>query len=502
MNDREEVTTMKKLHTPMIRFMITRLAALIAVLLLGGCAVGPDFKRPSPDVPQQWMGAQAMPGQEASSALSSWWLTFNDPALSSLIERGIRFNLDLKIAGQRLRQSRAALSGASSGLFPSLDASARYQRSGTHLPDDSDDLSGTSTRSGSQNLYRSGFDSSWEIDLFGGVRRSIEAARADTQASVENERGVLVSLVSEIGIDYMELRGLQEQLRITRENLKIQERSAQITRKRFDAGFASALDVANAEAQTATTRAQIPSQEASVRQTIYRIGLLLGENPAALVDELSPEKPLPTLPGRIPLDLPSELLERRPDIRLAEARFHAATARIGVARADLFPRFFLTGSASLQANALESWSSSITRLWAIGPSVSWNIFQGGLTQSRIEGNRALAEQSLLEYRKSILVALQEVESALLAFDKEAQRQASLQTAVESSRHAVDLAERLYAGGENDFLSVLVSQRSLYASQAELARSRDRNAANLITLYKALGGGWETAPAPEQPPPGR
>ncbi len=494
MNDREEETTMRTLHIRKIRFLKSSLSALFAILLLGGCAVGPDFKRPSPDVPQQWMGAQAGPGQEngsASAALASWWLTFNDPALNSLIERGIKSNLDLKIAGQRIRQSRAALSGASSGLWPGLDANARYQRSGTHLPSDSDGLSGADSGSGSRNLYRSGFDSSWELDIFGGVRRGIEAAEAEVQASVESGRDVLVSLVSEIGIEYIQLRGLQEQLRITRENLQLQERSAEITKKRFDAGFASALDVANAVAQVAGTRAQIPSQEASIRQAIYRLGLLLGENPAALVGELSPEKPLPSLPARIIPDLPSNLLERRPDIRMAEERFHAATAKIGVAKADLFPRFFLTGSASLQANALESWSSSITRLWAVGPSVSWNIFNGGLTRSRIEANRALAEQSLLEYRKTILTALQEVESALLAFDKEAQRQASLQEAVESNRRAVDLAERLYVSGQNDFLSVLVSQRSLYASQAELARSMDRNATNLISLYKALGGGWET-----------
>ncbi len=492
---------MKKLHTSNIRSLKIYLTAVSAILLLAGCAIGPDFKRPSPDVPQQWIGTQAGPGQEstaASAALASWWLTFNDSGLSSLIERGIRSNLDLKIAGQRIRQSRAALSGASSGVWPSLDANARYQRSGTHSPSDPEDRSGTGagTGSGSGNFYRLGLDSSWELDLFGGVRRSVEAAQAEADASVENRRDVLVSLVAEIGIDYIDLRGLQEQLMITRENLKIQERSAQITRKRFDAGFAGALDVANAEAQVATTRAQIPSQEATIRQTVYRLGLLLGENPAALVDELSPEKPLPSIPGRIPPDLPSKLLERRPDIRMAEARFHAATARIGVAKADLFPRFFLTGTASLQANELESWSRSITRLWSIGPSVSWNILNGSLTRSRIEENRALAEQSLLEYRKTILAALQEVESALVAFDKEAERQVSLQAAVDSSRHAVDLAERLYVGGQNDFLSVLVSQRSLYASQAELARSRDSNAANLIALYKALGGGWESVQTTE------
>ncbi len=468
---------------------------LAAVLVFSGCAVGPDYRRPSEELPSAWIGASGRENRVSSmtASLSTWWKAFGDPVLTSLIERGIASNLDLKIASQRIRQSRAILGEVRGGLLPALDASAGYQRSATRAPDDSD--TGTGAGSGNGSLYRAGLDASWEIDVFGGVRRGVEAAQADVEASVEDLRDVLVILAGDIGINYLDLRSLQEQLRITRDNLATQERSAEITRKRYEAGFASALDLSNALAQTASTKAQIPSLEAQIRQIVYGLGLLLGDVPGSLVAELSPDRPLPTIPGKVPAGMPSQLLERRPDIRRAEARLHAATARIGVAKADLFPKFFLSGSAGLQADDLDSWSASVTRLWSVGPSVSWNIFNGGRTRAKIEENRALAEQALLEYRKTILTALEEVESSWVAFDKEAQRQASLQEAVEQNRRAVELANRLYVEGQNDFLSVLVAERSLYAAQAELARSRSQEAVNLVSLYKALGGGWESVSIP-------
>lgn len=475
---------------------------LAAFLFLSGCAVGPDFRRPSEEVPPAWIGASAKAPQEnrvssMTVSLSSWWKAFNDPVLTSLIERGIASNLDLKIASQRIRQSRAVLGQARGGLLPTLDASAGYLRSGTHAPDGEADQ-GSGSASGANSLYRAGLDASWEIDVFGGVRRGVEAAQADVDASVENLRDVLVILVGDIGINYMDLRSLQEQLRITRDNLTTQERSAEITRKRHDAGFASALDLSNALAQTSSTKAQIPALEARISQTIYGLGLLVGDVPGALVAELSPDRPIPAIPGQVPAGMPSQLLQRRPDIRSAEARLHAATARIGVSKADLFPRFFLSGSAGIQANDLDSWSSSVTRLWSLGPSVSWNLFSGGRTLARIEENRALAEQALLDYRKTILTALSEVEGSWVAFDKEAERQISLQVSVEQNRRAVELANRLYVEGQNDFLSVLVAERSLYAAQAELVRSRNQEATNLVSLYKALGGGWESVTVPGEP----
>jgi outer membrane protein, multidrug efflux system len=466
---------------------------LVAALFITSCAVGPDFQRPSQEVPPGWVEG-SRDAEADPAALAAWWQSFHDPLLTSLVERGVSSNLDLKIASERLRQSRAVLGQTSGALWPSLDLSAQYQHSGSHLPDETvANAAGNSvtvSNSNTRNLYKAGFDSSWEIDAFGGVRRSVEAASADVQASREDLRDVLVTMTGDIGMDYLSLRALQEQLAVTRENLAAQEHSAQITKKRYDAGFASALDLANAQAQVATTKAQVPSLQSQIRQTVYGLSLLLGREPGALLAELEPGKPLPPVPAEIPAGLPSELLQRRPDIRSAEARLHAATARIGVAKADLFPRFFLNGSAGIQATDLVSWSASVSRLWSIGPSMSWNLFNGGATRARIEENRSKADQALAEYRKAILSALKEVESAWVAFDKENERAALLSVAVENNRRAVDLANRLYAEGQSDFLSVLDAERSLYGAQQSLIGSRSQISTSLVSLYKALGGGWE------------
>jgi outer membrane protein, multidrug efflux system len=462
-------------------------AVLIACLLISGCAVGPDYRKPSQEIPQGWIDASTAepPG------MTAWWQTFGDPVLTGLVQRGLSSNLDLKIASERLRQSRAVLGQASGALWPTLDLGAGYERSATHLPDDAEgDVA--QPGSGSRGLYRAGFDATWEIDVFGGARRGIEAAGADVRASREDLRDVLVTVAGDIGMNYLTLRGLQEQMAVTRENLAAQESSARITKKRFDAGFASELDLSNARAQVATTRAQIPALQSQIRQTIHVLGLLLGQEPGALLAELNPEKPMPEVPAQVPAGLPSGLLQRRPDIRAAEARLHAATARIGAAKADLFPRFFLNGSASIQATDLESWSASVYRLWSVGPSMSWNLFNGGATRARVEENRSRADQALAEYRKSILTALGEVESAWVSFDKETERAAMLSVAVENNRRAVELANRLYVEGQNEFLSVLDAQRSLYSAQQALIGSRSQISTHLVTLYKALGGGWDAA----------
>ncbi len=465
-------------------------------LLLTGCAAGPDYAKPFLEIPDQWIASptdnkRIQASEKEPAGLAQWWSGFNDPVLSSLISRGIASNLDIATAVQRVRQSRAAASGANSGFWPSLDASASYRKSGTRLPSGSSETPAGATGSVSEtrSLYQAGFDASWELDVFGSQRRGAEAAEAELQASQEDLHNALVTLSGDIGMNYINLRGLQEQLRITKENLKIQERSAQITRKRHEAGFASALDTAKAEAQLASTRAQIPSQESDIRKTIYAISLLLGQEPSGLITELEPYKPLPSWPDTIQTGLPSQLLERRPDIRAAEARLHAATARIGAAQADLFPRFFLNGSSGIQAAKLVSWSDSVTRLWSLGPSMSWNIFSGGATRARIEENKAIAEQALIDLRKTILVSLMEVESAWTAFDKEVERSISLSIAQENSHRAVELSEKLYSEGQSDFMTVLDAQRSLYVTEEAYALSRSRTAVHLISLYKALGGGW-------------
>jgi NodT family efflux transporter outer membrane factor (OMF) lipoprotein len=333
-------------------------------------------------------------------------------------------------------------------------------------------------------------DAAWELDVFGGKRRNVEAAEADLDAAVENRRDVLVSLAAEVGSNYVALRSLQQQLIIAHNNLKTQRHSAEIARKRFEAGFVSGLDVASANAQVATLEAQVPALESSIQATIFSIAVLLGQDPGALVVELTSPATIPVTPPTIPVGLPSELLLRRPDIRKAEAQFHAATARIGVATADLFPKFSLTGSMGLSSVDLASFANWSSRFWSMGPTVTWSIFDAGRIRSNIEVQNALQEQALLTYRTTVLTALKEVETALVAYAKEQERRRALSVAVEQNRRAVDLAEKLYVAGKTDYLNVLTAQRSLFLTEEALVQSTRSLSANLIALYKALGGGWQ------------
>ena len=449
--------------------------------------VGPDFHRPHMEVPQAWTGTAPAPAGPpagpAEQSLARWWQIFNDPILSSLIDEAVQSNLDLKQAETRVRQARAALRGAVSFLGPTLDSNAFAQRS--RFPG----IRGSTNQANISNQYQVGFDAAWEIDVFGGVRRNIEAADADLAATVEARQNVLVSLAAEVARNYIDLRSFQERVFIARKNLATQAHSARLTRLRFEAGFVSGLDVATAEAQVAATASTIPLLESAVQQSIYNLSILLGRDPAALLPELSPPRDIPDQPPAVPLGLPSDLLLRRPDIRQAEAQIHAATARIGVATADLFPRFTISGSAGLQSTDFSSWLTRNSRFWSFGPSASWNLFSSGRTLANIEQQRAVEEETLAFYQQTVLTALQEVENALIASTKEEEHRVELSRAVMYNEKAVDLATRLYTQGQTDFLSVLDAQRSLFLTEDQLAASTGTVLTNLVALYKALGGGW-------------
>ena len=304
---------------------------------------------------------------------------------------------------------------------------------------------------------------------------------------------MLVTLAGEVALNYVDLRGFQQRIAIARKNLEAQQHTAKVTRERFEGGFVGALDVANADAQAATTASQIPLLEASARQTIHSLGILLGNEPAALVPELSAAGEIPAAPPDVPLGVPSDLLRRRPDIRRAEAQIHAATARIGVATADLFPKVTLSGSTGFQGGQFDSWLDWTNRFLSVGPSVDWQVFNAGRVRYNIELQRALEEQSLLTYRQTVLTALQDVENALIASTKEQEHRKALLDAVTANRKAVDLATQLYVQGLTDFLNVLNAQRSLYASEDALVQSTQTVSTDLVALYKALGGGWGNAP---------
>lgn len=461
------------------------------LLLTAGCTVGPDWREPKATAPASWATATSQPTTQGSTfsvdaqQVVAWWTAFNDPALNALVGRAVQSNLDLRQAESRIRQARAARGVASSGLWPQANATAAYRRS---------QASGASATG--HDLYQAGFDATWELDVFGGRRRGVEAAEADIQAAVEDRRGVLVTLAAETAANYIDLRGTQQEIIIAQENLVSQQRSADLTRQRAAGGLVSSLDVANADAQVATTQSQIPLLEARARQDIYALSMLLGREPGALVEELSPQGGVPTVPPVVPVGMPSDLLRRRPDIRQAEARLHAATARIGVATADLFPKFSLTGDVGVQGSKIASLGKSGSSFWGIGPSASWAIFDAGRIRSNIKVQDELTEQALLEYQKTILTALQDVDNALVAYLKEQQHRQALVAAEAANRKAVEVSLQLYRLGQTDFLNVLSAQRSLFASQDALSQSTRTVATNLVALYKALGGGWETEAAGE------
>jgi NodT family efflux transporter outer membrane factor (OMF) lipoprotein len=492
---------------------------LLSILFaaLTSCAVGPNYHPPETKVASTWDGQKVVtPAQPSRTTLDmvtlvDWWTAFNDPTLSSLVEMAVSANLDVRLAEARIRQARAARWVAGAPFWPQVDATILYERS--HTPAAAVDTagggssvvvsSGTSGAGSSgasvgippfRELFQAGLDASWELDVFGGTRRNLEAATADLQAAVEDRRDVLVILMGDVGTNYINLRGFQRQIDIARENVKAQKHNADIIQKRHDAGFVGGLDVANAKAQVATTEATIPLFESSARAAIYSLGVLLGREPAALEKDLTQVAPIPPAPPTIPVGLPSELLRRRPDIRRAEAHIHAATARIGVATADLFPRFFLTGSFGVTTsdfNRLGSFGNN--KFWSFGPSVTWPIFAGGRIYWNIKIQDALQEQALLTYEKTVLTALKDVETALVAFTKQQETRKSLSEAVVNNRKAVDLATQLYLAGKSDFLNVLIAQRALFTTEDALAQSIRTVDTNLIALYKALGGGWEQKP---------
>jgi NodT family efflux transporter outer membrane factor (OMF) lipoprotein len=478
------MTVVKQWHSVAILIV-----AGLAAVIIGGCMVGPKYHPPQPTVgPSAWAGVSTIPTDQPSVAtaqpadLTKWWKQFNDPILNELVEEAIRTNFDLQIAVLRLRQARALRGITIGGLWPSVAASGNYQRFHT---------SGTVPDNLQQNLYEAGLDAVWELDLFGGIRRNVESAEANIQAAIENIRDVQVSLIAEVALNYVQLRGYQQEIVIAQNNLKSQRHTAEITHKLLDVGFASALDTANADSDVAMTESQIPVFETAAQQSIYALSVLLAQPPATLLEKLSPAGSLPSVPAKIPVGLPSELLRRRPDIRASEAQLHAATAQIGVAVAQFFPSFSLTGTVDWHSNLLHTWWTDAGRSFSIGPSVNWSLLQGGAVISNVRLQEAMRDQAFITYQKTVLAAFQDVENALISFKNEQEHRKSLNDAVIANRKAVDLSLQLYSEGQIDFLNVLNAQRSLYASEDALVQSERNVTVDLITLYKALGGGWES-----------
>lgn len=462
----------------------------LAAALLGGCAVGPNYHPPATKAPADWNEPLGGGETHASAPTSDWWKQFRDSELDSLINRAVQSNLDLRMAQARVREARAQYRMSAADLWPTLDASGSYarQRQSQNQPV----LGSFSIPAGAfqNNVYQAGFDASWEIDVFGGERRGVEAAKAHVAASEFGRRDTLISLLGEVALNYIDLRGDQQRLAIANENIRAQEKTLAITRDRFAKGLARELDVQQASTVLATTRAEVPALESAIQAFMHRMEVLLGQQPGSLKAELSQTGPLPALPPQVPVGLPSDLLLRRPDVRQAERQLAAATANIGVAKADLFPKFYLNGAAGYQSLSAGDWFSGGSKFWSLGPTVQWRVFDAGRIRANIKVQNARQEEALANYEQIVLTAFEDVEDGLVSYAKEQVRRASLQDAVTSSQRSLDVANKLYANGLTDFLQVLDAERSLYQAQDALVQSDQTISANLISLYKSLGGGWE------------
>ena len=477
---------------------IASFATLLLFLLLTGCTVGPNYKRPQVSVPQQWTVAPARGTSTNPPETDAWWLSFQDPELNSLITRAVDRNLDLKLALERVQEARAARGIARSGYFPTIEAdvSATRLRGGFNqgvirVVPSSNNANGSASLISpfETNVFQGSLSLSWELDVFGGIRRAVEAATADVVAAEDNRRDVLVILLGDVGRAYAQLRGFQRQLEIANKNIETQQDTLELTATRAKAGLATELDVSRAAAQVESTKAVVPTLLSGIDVSIHRLSVLLGEEPGALRSELQKASPIPAAGPSVEVGLPSDLLERRPDIARAEAELAAATARIGVAKADLFPRFFLTGTAGRQATQLHDLTLGLGNFYSIGPSMSLPLFTGGRIRSNIALQTSRQREALISYEAVILTALEEVENALVDYSEEQERRDLLSRAVEQSQLAVDLAAEQYRAGLVDFLSVLEAQGELYSNEAQLVQSQTSVTTDVIALYRALGGGW-------------
>ena len=468
-------------------FEITRLkniGGFILLLLLAGCAaVGPDYAPPPDAAPAGW-NTRLQDGLRADTAdperLARWWQALDDPVLSDLIAQATQGNLDLKQATARVREARARRGISRAGLFPVVDTSGEVSRVRTS----------ESSGSGEEtDLYAAGFDAGWELDVFGGVRRAVEASDADIGASEADLGDVMVSLTAEIGRNYLEARTYQTRLDVAEANIEAQQATYDLIRSRYQAGLSDELAVQQARYNLESTRSQLPTLRTGLAAAKNRLAVLTGQAPGALHAVLAERRPIPVPPIRVAVGVPAEALRRRPDVRRAERELAAQTARIGEAVADLYPRFRLFGTIGLESLNSGDFFQSASRYWSIGPAVTWNVFDAGAIRNNIAAQTAVGEQFRFAYEAAVLGALEEVENALTAYAEEQLRRKRLLDAVDAAQKAADLAQDQYAAGLVDFSNVLDAQRSLLSFQDALALSDGSVTSNLISLYKALGGGW-------------
>lgn len=485
----------KKINNLKSRYKLYFLLFFTIMLTYSCISVGPDYKQIPPDAPYRW-NANMENGLDNVTAdnltLAEWWKQLGDEVLVELEKNAAEGNLDIKIALSRIREARAMRGISRAQLFPTLNVNSSFEERRN-----SENMNGKNTQNfDSGNLgkeyeyYMAGFDSSWEIDIFGGLRRSIEAAQAELEASFANFNDMLITLMSEIALNYIEVRTYQNRINIVNKNIQTQERTYELNKSRYSAGIIDELALQQSLTNLEQSRSMIPSLETGLVAAMNRLAVLTGKKPGELKQLLEDIKAIPLIPLEIAVGIPAEVLRRRPDIRRAERALAAQTARIGVAVADLYPKFHLLGTIGLESISSDIFWDASSRFWSIGPGMTWNVFKGGAIRQNIKVQTERQKQALSTYESTVLSALEEVENALTAYAKEQNRNEYLAKAVKAAERTEFLATDKYKAGLVDFYNVLDAQRTLLELQDQLTQSSGEVTANLARLYKALGGGWK------------
>ena len=472
------------------RAATTVIMVFLTIVFSSGCApVGPNYQKPEMKTPDAWHEAISREmAKQSGATLQTWWKIFDDPILNDLIEKARQSNLSLKIALSGIAASRARLGIVSGRELPNANvygSASRFKHS-DHGP--LEQLAPPNGFDG-QNMFALGVDALWEIDVFGRIRRQIEAAGAEYQASIEDYRDVMVTLFAEVALAYVEIRSCQRQIQCAEANAATQRKMLELTRARYNSGISSKLDMAQALSNLSNTEAAIPPFRIRLHSIINRIAVLLDMNTETLHAKLGKPAPIPLARKNIGIGVPADLLRQRPDIRMAEKELAAQTALIGAATADLYPRFAISGFFGLETGSFSDMGGGSSLAWGIRSPIKWNFFSGGKTRSNIAFHKEIAQQDLFKYKDTVLRAMEEVKNAIVAHKQEKIRRNWLLAAVAATREAVDLVVVQYETGLTDFNNVLVTQKSLFNQQDELVVSQANVVLNLIRLYKALGGGW-------------
>jgi NodT family efflux transporter outer membrane factor (OMF) lipoprotein len=463
---------------------------MLGVLLVVSCRVGPQYQTPEIQLPDEWHQAVTAELESDAGDLRRWWTVFGDPVLDSLIERAALGNLDLEIAAARVREARALRRVVKADRVPTVDLSGQAAR--TNISDAVDPFA-----RGTYDSYQLNFEASWELDVWGRVRSSIDAATADIQAGEEALRDLMVLLYAEVALNYVDLRTFQARIRFAEGNVETQQSTLQLVNDRFDAQLVPALDIRQAEMNLARTQSLLPTLRQNAARAAHRIAVLLGSEPGAVYQLLAEDSSIPAGADAVQVGIPADVLRRRPDIRRAERDLAAQTARIGVSEANLYPQFALTGRFGWESLSTSDLFNGGSEAWGISIPFRWNLFDRGRIKGDVAAQEARAEALQAGYEQTILLALEEVENAMIALSTERDRVGYLQASATAAQEAVNLVRELYNAGLKDFQPVLDSERTLAEQQDALASSQGLVARDMIGLYTALGGGWDPAADVEQ-----